>query len=69
MTNLTLKHLLEYTDCVHVRDEDWHGTKSATRSGHGDYGIVAEPCTVHLNWLPPLTVLFPTDYSLRRRND
>ena len=69
MNNLTLKHLVEYIESTHHRDEDWHGTKAAARSGHGDYGIVAEPCGVHTQWIPPLTILPPRDYSLRRYND
>ena len=70
MNNLTLQHLLEYMESTHhQRDEDWCGLHGRMTTGRGDYGIVAEPYTVHLNWLPELTVLPPRDHSMRRRND
>ena len=50
MNTHTLEHLwdtLEYLSSQqpHVREEGFY---DRTKAGHGDYGIVQEPCVVHL---------------------
>jgi len=78
MSNLTLKHLLEYAEGMHTTKNikrwnnlvDGHYLEGCSQcpsetSGQGNYGIVEEPCVLN-GWMPPLTVLPPRDYSMRR---
>ena len=69
MNNLTLKHLVEYIESTRQIGRGKNEQVIQASAGHGGYGIVEEPCGVHALWIPPLTVLPPRDYSLRRYND
>jgi hypothetical protein len=83
MSNLTLKHLLDYAESMShdtEKTEHWDSLKTCYEwrindyshpkyvSGHGGYGIVEEPCVVHLR-MPPLTILPPIDNTMRRYHD
>jgi hypothetical protein len=66
MSNLTLKHLVEYIESTRQLSRKKGENIIQASVGHGDYGIVEEPCGVDLRWMPPLTILPPRDYSMRR---
>ena len=70
MSNLTLKHLVEYIESTRqLSREKGENILPPCTAGHGDYGIVDEPCVVDLQWMPPITILPPKDYSTRGYND
>ena len=63
----SLKHLIEYIEST--RQLSRGDTECLQISvGHGDYGIVEEPCVLN-GWMPPLTVLPPIDNTIRRYYD
>mgnify|MGYP005819787745 CR=1 FL=1 len=69
MSNLTLKHLMDYIESPHQRSGTIAVSPIYDTVGQGGYGIVEEPCGVNTSWIPPITILPPKDYSTRGYND
>ena len=69
MSNLTLKHVVEYIESTRQLSRGIGESIIPPHTvGHGGYGIVEEPCVVHLR-MPPLTILPPRDNTIRRYYD
>jgi len=70
MNNLTLRHLVDYIESTkQLKRAKSYANIPPCTVGQGDYGISQEPYGVLTDWIPPITVLPPKDYSTRGYND